>query len=95
MEQIVKLMNELRIENDRLNKECENYKILAANFHCMLEFIIEAHGESITTDYTIDSSEWKLKEYINETFEEMKLELIDFPKKENLDAVETFIKLWK
>ena len=32
----------------------------------MIEWIVEAHGESITTKYTSDSSPWKLKDYVKE-----------------------------
>jgi len=33
----------------------------------MIEWMVEAHGESITTEYTGDSSPWKLKEYVEES----------------------------
>jgi len=30
----------------------------------MIEWMVEAHGESVTTEYTGDSSPWKLKDYV-------------------------------
>ena len=36
----------------------------------MIEWLVEAHGESITTEYTGDSSPWKLKDYVEEFMEE-------------------------
>ena len=32
----------------------------------MIEWMVEAHGHSVTTDYTADSSQWTLKDYVIE-----------------------------
>lgn len=39
----------------------------------MIDWIKEAHGNSITKDYTADESPWQLKEYIDEQMENYKL----------------------
>ena len=39
----------------------------------MIGWIKEAHGNSITKEYTGDESPWQLKEYIDEQMENYKL----------------------
>ena len=39
----------------------------------MIGWIKEAHGNSITKEYTADESPWQLKEYIDEQMENYKL----------------------
>jgi len=58
---------------DQLHKEKSEYfdKILILKEQRdflmeMLKWIIEAHGNSETTEYTGDESPWKLKDYIEE-----------------------------
>lgn len=38
----------------------------------MIEWMVEAHGDSVTTDYTADSNPWKLKDYVEECMLEFK-----------------------
>ena len=46
----------------------------------MIEWMVEAHGESVTTEYTVDSSPWKLKDYVEENM--IEFNKIDFRKPE-------------
>ena len=39
----------------------------------MIGWIKEAHGNSITKEYTADESPWQLKEYIDDQMENYKL----------------------
>lgn len=48
--------------------ETENHILIEQTkfLKSMIEWIVEAHGESETIEYTGDSSPWKLKEYVEE-----------------------------
>ncbi|WP_329805442.1 hypothetical protein [Flavobacterium facile] len=56
------------------NLEYTIYVLEQKNKHLeqMIEWIKEAHGNSVTTEYTGDESPWELKEYIDEQIENYK-----------------------
>lgn len=64
------LLERERFFSSKLEIENRNLKEEKKHLLGMIEWIAEAHGNSITTEYTIDEKPWKLKDYILENLTE-------------------------
>lgn len=70
MEILKNEINNLEKRNLLLEEENSILKSQRNFLKGMIEWMVEAHGESVTTDYTIPAIPWKLKDYVSTTLKE-------------------------